>query len=209
VKREPFAGTGPWWLKMRGAHAYVQRPTTIQHFSIKTALALDRERGVKLGCPALMSRIGLETQHQRGRGRVQVRGGKAALYRDPSPIWSVRRRVYAYELDEGLEAGCSENMRDAPQVELRTASGIRRIPLADLLYVACAAQQRAVVDDCAQRRLVPLARRGLGVVADHAPGPGTRGRRTRSLLAAAFIGSWVLKTEVGRRLTEAVFQGLG
>ena len=52
VKREPFAGPGPWWLNLDG-HAYVQTPDDDPAFLYQDLLlALDREREIKSENPA-------------------------------------------------------------------------------------------------------------------------------------------------------------
>jgi protein-L-isoaspartate(D-aspartate) O-methyltransferase len=52
VKREPFAGPGPWWLNL-GAHPYVQSPDDDPAFLYQNLLlALDRERGINIGQPS-------------------------------------------------------------------------------------------------------------------------------------------------------------
>ena len=51
VRREPFAGPGPWWMS-RGAHPYVQTPDDDPAFLYQDLLiALDRERGINIGMP--------------------------------------------------------------------------------------------------------------------------------------------------------------
>ena len=52
VKREPFAGQGPWWLNL-GPHRYVQTPDDDPAFLYQNLpLALDREREINIGMPS-------------------------------------------------------------------------------------------------------------------------------------------------------------
>lgn len=51
VKREPFAGPGPWWLTL-GAHPYVQTPDDDPAYLYQNLLVvLDRKRGINVGEP--------------------------------------------------------------------------------------------------------------------------------------------------------------
>ncbi len=51
VRREPFAGPGPWWTNL-GGHPYVQTPDDDPAYLYQNLLvALDRERGINIGEP--------------------------------------------------------------------------------------------------------------------------------------------------------------
>lgn len=77
VKRELFAGPGPWSLTI-GAHPYVQTPDDDPAFLYQDVLiALDRERRINLASPA-PTRIGWEPAGSRSQ-RPWCRSGQEAV----------------------------------------------------------------------------------------------------------------------------------
>ena len=142
VKREPFAGPGPWWLNL-GGHPYVQTPDDDPAFLYQNQLlALDREREINIGMPSAHAYWLGASNVKEGETVVQVGAGSGYYTAILAHLVSTSGRVYAYEIDEGLAARARDNLRDAHQVELRTQSGIAAdLPLADLIYVCAGAAQ--------------------------------------------------------------------
>ena len=210
VKREPFAGPGPWWLKL-GAHAYVQTPDDDPAFLYQDLLlALDRERGVNIGMPSAHAYWLGASNIKEAEAVVQVGAGSGYYTAILAHLVGEGGRVYAYEIDEGLAARARENLRDAHQVELRTQSGITvDLPPADLIYVCAGAAQpsRTWLDALRPkgRLLFPLAPQGVlgGMLLITRPDQGFAWP-AKFVGRAAFIGCVGLQDEeVGRRLTEA------
>src|SRR6266702_3634458 len=121
VRREPFAGPGPWSISF-GGHPYVVTPDDDPAFLYQNALlALDPARGVNIGA---------------GTGYYT-----AILAELVGP----GGRVYAYEIDERLAALARANLKDIAEVELRERSGIGSdLPTADVVYVCAGAAQPAM-----------------------------------------------------------------
>jgi protein-L-isoaspartate(D-aspartate) O-methyltransferase len=210
VKREPFAGPGPWWLNL-GAHPYVQTPDDDPAFLYQNLLlALDREREINIGMPSAHAYWLGASNVKEGETVVQVGAGSGYYTAILAHLVGTSGRVYAYEIDEGLAARARENLRDAHQVELRTQSGIAAdLPLADLIYVCAGAAQpsRTWLDALRPkgRLLFPLAPQGVlgGMLLITRPDQGFAWP-AKFLGRAAFIGCVGLQDEeVGRRLSKA------
>jgi protein-L-isoaspartate(D-aspartate) O-methyltransferase len=210
VKREPFAGPGPWWLNL-GAHPYVQTPDDDPAFLYQNLLlALDRERRINIGMPSAHAYWLSACKLKEAETVVQIGAGSGYYTAILAHLVGAGGRVYAYEIDEGLAARARENLRDAHQVELRTQSGVTAdLPLAGLIYVCAGAAQpsRTWLDALRPkgRLLFPLAPQGVlgGMLLITRPGQGSAWP-AKFVGRAAFIGCVGLQDEeAGRRLTEA------
>jgi protein-L-isoaspartate(D-aspartate) O-methyltransferase len=208
VKREPFAGPGPWWL---GAHRYVQTPDDDPAFLYQDLLlALDRKRRINIGMPSAHAYWLGASNIKEAETVVQVGAGSGYYTAILAHLVGAGGRVYAYEIDEGLAARARENLKDAHQVELRTQSGVTPdLPLADLIYVCAGATQpsRTWLDALRPkgRLLFPLAPQGVlgGMLLITRPDGGSAWP-AKFVGRAAFIGCVGLQDEeTGRRLTEA------
>jgi len=214
VKRETFAGPGPWWLT-NGGHPYVQTPDDDPAFLYQNLLlALDRERGINIGQPSAHARWLGACNIKTGETVVQVGTGSGYYTAILAHLVGPEGRVYAYEIDETLAARARENLRDHHQVELRIASGVEaKLPEADLVYVCAGAAQpsRSWLDALRPggRVLFPLAPEGVfgGMLLVTRPDQGTAWP-AMFVTRAQFIGCAGLQDEeAGRRLTEAFSNG--
>jgi protein-L-isoaspartate(D-aspartate) O-methyltransferase len=210
VKREPFAGAGPWWLDL-GGHPYVQTPDDDPAFLYQNLLlALDRKREINIGMPSAHAYWLGASNIKESETVVQVGAGSGYYTAILAHLVGAGGRVYAYEIDEGLAARARENLRDTHQVELRTQSGVTTdLPLADLIYVCAGAAQPSHTWLAALRPkgrlLFPLAPQGVlgGMLLITCPDQGSAWP-AKFVGRAAFIGCVGLQDkEVGRRLTEA------
>jgi protein-L-isoaspartate(D-aspartate) O-methyltransferase len=210
VKREPFAGPGPWWLNL-GAHRYVQTPDDDPAFLYQNLLlALDRERGINIGVPSAHACWLGASNIKETETVVQVGAGSGYYTAILAHLVGEGGRVCAYEIDEGLAARACENLRDVRQVELRTQSGVTAdLPPADLIYVCAGAAQpsRTWLDALRPkgRLLFPLAPQDVlgGMLLITRPDQGSAWP-AKFVGRAAFIGCVGLQDEeAGRRLTEA------
>jgi protein-L-isoaspartate(D-aspartate) O-methyltransferase len=208
VKREPFAGPGPWWV---GTHPYVLTPDDDPAFLYQDLLlALDRERRINIGMPSAHAYWLGASNIKEAETVVQVGAGSGYYTAILAHLVGVGGRVYAYEIEERLAARARENLRDAHQVELRTQSGVTAdLPLADLIYVCAGAAQpsRTWLDALRPkgRLLFPLAPQGVlgGMLLITRPDKGSAWP-AKFVGRAAFIGCVGLQDEeAGRRLTEA------
>ncbi|HLH10451.1 MAG TPA: rRNA adenine N-6-methyltransferase family protein [Methylovirgula sp.] len=210
VRREPFAGPGPWWLSL-GAHSYIETPDDDPAFLYQDVLvALDREHGFNIGMPSAHA-LWLAACHiEEAETVVQVGAGSGYYSAILAHLVGAGGRVYAYEIDQALAARARENLSDLHQVEVRAQSGVAGgLPPADLIYVcAGAAQPSRIWLDALRpggRLMFPLAPKGVlgGMLLIRRPDRGSVWP-ARFVGRAAFIGCVGLQNEeAGRRLTEA------
>ncbi len=166
VRREPFAGPGPWSISF-GGHPYVVTPDDDPAFLYQNALlALDPARGVNIGMPGAhaywLSGCGV----REGETVLQIGAGTGYYTAILAELAGPDGRVYAYEIDERLAALARENLKGIATVELRERSGIASdLPDVDVIYVCAGAAQPATEWLAALRpggRLVfPLAPEGV------------------------------------------------
>jgi protein-L-isoaspartate(D-aspartate) O-methyltransferase len=210
VKREHFAGPGPWWLTL-GAHPYVQTPDDDPAFVYQNLLlALDREREINIGQPSAHAWWLGACNIKPAEIVVQVGAGSGYYTAILAHLVGEDGRVYAYEIDETLAARARANLKDQRQVEVRMQSGVAPdLPQADLIYVCAGAAHpsRMWLDALRPggRLLFPLAPQGVfgGMLLITRPDQGSAWPAT-FVTRAAFVGCEGLQDEeAGPRLTKA------
>ena len=210
VRREPFAGPGPWWLTL-GGHPYVQTPDDDAAFLYQNLLvALDRDGGVNIGMPSAHAQWLGACSIKPGETVVQIGAGSGYYTAILAHLVGSDGRVCAYEIDEALAARARHNLKDLPRVELRVRSGVTAdLPLADVIYVCAGAAQpsRTWLDALRPggRLMFPLAPNGVlgGMLLITRPEEGFRWP-AKFVGRAQFIGCIGLQDEeAGRRLAEA------
>jgi protein-L-isoaspartate(D-aspartate) O-methyltransferase len=210
VKREPFAGPGPWWLNLNG-QAYVQTPDDDPAFLYQDLLlALDRERELNIGMPSAHAHWLGVCNIKEAETVVQVGAGSGYYTAILAHLVGPDGWVYGYEIDEVLAARARENLRGVNHAVVRTQSGVAAdLPQADLIYVcAGAARPSRMWLDALQpggRLLFPLAPLGVlgGMLLVTRPDQGSTWP-AKFVGRAGFIGCVGLQDEeAGRRLTEA------
>jgi protein-L-isoaspartate(D-aspartate) O-methyltransferase len=210
VKREPFAGPGPWWLH-HGTIPYVQTPDDDPAFIYQDLLlALDREREINIGMPSAHAFWLGACNIKQGETVVQIGAGTGYYTAILAYLVGTGGRVYAYEIDKVLAARARENLGDVQRAEVRTQSGIAPdLPQADLIYVCAGAARpsRRWLDALRPggRLLFPLAPQGVlgGMLLVARPDQGFVWP-AKFVSRAAFIGCVGLQDEeTGRRLAEA------
>lgn len=214
VRREPFAGPGPWSISL-GGHPYVVTPDDDPAFLYQNALlALDPARGINIGMPGAHAYWLSGTGIREGETVLQIGAGTGYYTAILAELAGPDGRVYAYEIDERLAALARENLKDRATVELRERSGIASdLPDVDVIYVCAGAAQPAAEWLAALRpggRLVfPLAPEGMlgGMLMVTRPEQGTAWP-AKFLSRAQFIGCAGLQdADAGRRLAEAFARG--
>lgn len=210
VRRESFAGPGPWWLTF-GGHPYVQTPDDDPAFLYQNLLvALDREQGINIGQPSVHAYWLAACNIKKSEIVVQVGAGSGYYTAILAHLVGADGRVYGYEIAETLAARARENLRDVHQVDVRTQSGVTSgLPQADLIYVCAGASQpsRMWLDALRPggRVLFPLAPKDVfgGMLLIARPDQGSTWP-AKFVSRAAFIGCVGLQDEeAGRRLAEA------
>jgi protein-L-isoaspartate(D-aspartate) O-methyltransferase len=210
VKREPFAGAGPWWVGL-GGHPYVQTPDDDPAFLYQNLLvALDRERAINIGQPSGHA-FWLESCNIKSAETVvQIGAGSGYYTAILAHLVGADGRVYAYEIDEKFAGRARDNLKDLQHVEVRPQSGVvSDLPPADLIYVCAGAAQpsRTWLNALRPggRLLFPLAPQGVfgGMLLITRPEQGPAWL-AKFVSRAAFIGCVGLQDEeAGHRLTEA------
>jgi protein-L-isoaspartate(D-aspartate) O-methyltransferase len=216
VRREPFAGPGPWWLKL-GAHPYVQTPDDDPAFLYQDFLvALDRERGINIGMPSAHAHWLAACNIKQAETVLQIGAGSGYYTAILAHLVGADGKVYAYEIDEALAARARENLKNVHHAEVRTQSGVAPdLPQADLVYVCAGAAQpsRGWLDALHPkgRLMFPLAPQGVlgGMLLITRPDQGSVWP-AKFIGRAAFIGCVGLQDEeTGHRLTEAFSKNWG
>jgi protein-L-isoaspartate(D-aspartate) O-methyltransferase len=225
VKREPFAGPGPWRVKF-GGHDYVETPDDDPAFLYQNLLlALDSGRGINIGMPSAHAYWLGACEIKEGETVLQIGAGSGYYTAILAHLVGPSGRVHAYEIDETLAARARDNLRDLlqedllqedllqkglPQVDVQTRSGVTPdLPKADLIYVcAGAAQPARFWLDALQvggRLLFPLAPEWVlgGMLLITRPAEGVVWP-ARFVGRAQFIGCVGLQDEeTGQRLKDA------
>jgi len=214
VRREPFAGPGPWSISV-GGHPYVVTPDDDPAFLYQnTLLALDPSRNLNIGMPGAhaywLSGCGV----REGETVIQIGAGSGYYTAILAELTGPSGRVHAYEIDERLAALARENLKDVAHVALEDRSGIASdLPHADVIYVCAGAAQPATEWLEALRpggRLVfPLAPEGMlgGMLMITRPNEGPIWP-AKFLSRAQFIGCAGLQdADAARRLADAFAKG--
>jgi len=214
VRREPFAGPGPWSISL-GGHPYVVTPDDDPAFLYQnTLLALDPARGINIGMPGAHAHWLGGCAVREGESVLQIGAGTGYYTAILAELAGSKGRVYAYEIDERLAALARENLKDIANVELRERSGVASdLPDVDVIYVCAGASQPAVewleALHPGGRLVFPLAPAGVlgGMLMITRPQQGVAWP-AKFLSRAQFIGCAGLQdAEAARRLAEAFAKG--
>jgi protein-L-isoaspartate(D-aspartate) O-methyltransferase len=210
IKREPFAGPGPWWMHM-GGHPYVQTPDDDPAYLYQNLLiALDREQGINIGEPRWHAHWLAACSIKEAETVVQIGAGSGYYTAILAHLVGPNGRVYAYEIDEALGTRARENLKEHHHAEVRIQSGVTAdLPEADIIYVcAGAARPNRMWLDALRpggRLLFPLAPKGVfgGMLLIARPDQGSTWP-AKFVSRAAFVGCVGLQDEeAGHRLVEA------
>ncbi|MDA9491066.1 protein-L-isoaspartate O-methyltransferase family protein [Bradyrhizobium sp. CCBAU 11361] len=214
VRREPFAGPGPWSIAL-GGHPYVVTPDDDPAFLYQnTLLALDSTRGLNIGMPGAHAYWLSGCAVKEGETVIQIGAGSGYYTAILAHLVGPGGRVHAYEIDEHLAGLARANLKDITHADVRDRSGIASdLPKADVIYVCAGAAQPAAEWLDALRpggRLVfPLAPEGMlgGMLMITRPDDGVIWP-AKFLSRAQFIGCAGLQdADAGRRLADAFARG--
>ena len=142
VRREPFAGPGPWSINIPGI-GYIKTPNDDLAFIYQdTLIALDAARGINIGQPSGHARwldaLGL----REGESVLQVGVGTGYYTSILAQLVGETGLVHAFEIDEPLAARAQENLKHLPQVRVQARSGIAdELPKVDTVYVCAGITQ--------------------------------------------------------------------
>ncbi len=144
VRRETFAGPGPWSISV-GGHPYVVTPDDDPAFLYQnTLLALDSARGLNIGMPGAHAYWLSGCAVKEGETVIQIGAGSGYYTAILAHLVGPGGRVHAYEIDERLAGLARENLKDIAHTDVRDRSGIASdLPKADVIYVCAGAAQPA------------------------------------------------------------------
>jgi protein-L-isoaspartate(D-aspartate) O-methyltransferase len=142
VKRETFAGPGPWSIMTVGS-GYVKTPDDDPAFLYQdTLVALDPERGLNIGVPSAHALWLNAVDVKEGETVLQVGAGTGYYTAILAHLVGPGGRVHAYEIDADLAARARENLGDLPQAAVYPRTGIADdLPKADVIYVCAGITQ--------------------------------------------------------------------
>jgi protein-L-isoaspartate(D-aspartate) O-methyltransferase len=142
VKRETFAGPGPWSIMLPG-RAYVKTPDDDPAFLYQDMpVALDPSRGLNIGMPSAHAAWLAALDVKEGETVLQVGAGTGYYTAILADLVGPNGRVHAYEIDAELAARARENLKDLPQVDVHPRSGIAdNLPKSDAIYVCAGTTQ--------------------------------------------------------------------
>jgi protein-L-isoaspartate(D-aspartate) O-methyltransferase len=142
VKREPFAGPGPWQIS-QGGHDYVTTPDDDCAFLYQnTLIALDAKRGINIGQPSMHALWLNAVDLQPNETVLQIGAGTGYYTAIIAHLVGPGGRVHAYEIDPDLAARAAENLKQLPNVDVRPRTGIADdLPKADAVYVCAGITQ--------------------------------------------------------------------
>jgi protein-L-isoaspartate(D-aspartate) O-methyltransferase len=124
VRREPFAGPGPWSINIPGVGYVETQDDDLAFIYQDTLVALDAGRGINIGQPSAHACwIDALALHE-GDTVLQV-GVGTGYYTAILAHWIGRDGyVHALEIEADLASRARENLKDLPQVGVRAQSGI-------------------------------------------------------------------------------------
>jgi protein-L-isoaspartate(D-aspartate) O-methyltransferase len=142
VRRENFAGPGPWSVHIIG-HGYIETPDDDIAFLYQdTLIALDAKRGINIGLPSAHARWLDAAAFREGETVLQIGAGSGYYSAILAHLVGESGRVYAYEIDQDLALRAQENLKALPQVVVHSRSGgAGELPKTDAIYVCAGITQ--------------------------------------------------------------------
>jgi protein-L-isoaspartate(D-aspartate) O-methyltransferase len=142
VKRETFAGPGPWSINLPGV-GYLKTPDDDLAFIYQdTLVALDAARGINIGQPSSHAAWLDALQLRDGEAVLQVGAGVGYYTALLAHLIGSSGKVYAYEIDQDFAARARQNLEDLPWIDVQARTGIAdNLPKVDAIYVNAAITQ--------------------------------------------------------------------
>jgi protein-L-isoaspartate(D-aspartate) O-methyltransferase len=135
LPREDFLPPGPW-TTIAGGIATRTPDADPAHLYDNVLVALDREKGINNGEPALHAAWLDAVNPQPGETALHVGAGTGYYSAMLALLVSPGGRVEAYEIHEGLAAEAARNLASFDNVVVHTGSALSRsMPPADVIYV--------------------------------------------------------------------------
>ncbi|HEX2555384.1 MAG TPA: SAM-dependent methyltransferase [Microvirga sp.] len=135
IPRESFLPPGPWTTISAGIATTTPDADPV-HLYDNVLIALDREKGINNGEPALHAAWLALVDPQPGETAVHVGTGTGYYTAMLAALVSPGGRVEAYEIHEGLAAAAARNLAGFGNVAVHAGSALARpLPPADVVYV--------------------------------------------------------------------------
>jgi protein-L-isoaspartate(D-aspartate) O-methyltransferase len=142
VRREPFAGPGPWSIHVFGA-GYIKTPDDDPAFLYQdTLVALDAARGINIGQPSSHARWLDALRPRDGEAVLQVGVGSGYYTSILAHLVGGAGQMHGFEIDAPLAERARENLKPLPQAIVYTRTGIADgLPKVDAIYVCAGITQ--------------------------------------------------------------------
>src|SRR5207253_6022769 len=107
-----------------------------------TLVALDSAQGLNIGMPSAHAYWLDGCELKQGESVLQVGVGTGYYTAILAQLVGSRGQVHAYEIDESLAARARGNLKDLPQIDVQSRSGLAPVlPKVDLIYVCAGVAQ--------------------------------------------------------------------
>ena len=142
VRRETFAGPGPWSICLPKV-GYITTPDDdLAYLYQDTLVALDAARGINIGQPSAHARWLDALRLREGETVLQIGAGTGYYTAILAHLVGAEGQVHAFEIDDGLAARAVSNVSALPQARIHACSGIAEdLPKADAVYVCAGITQ--------------------------------------------------------------------
>lgn len=143
VPREPFAGPGPWSIKVPGQEGYLVTPYDDPAYLYQnTLVAIDAARGINIGEPSLHACCLDAVAPQVGETVLQIGAGSGYYTAILAELVGPGGRVHALDIAPDLALRAVANLADRRQVAVECRSGLNsQFPEADIVYVSAGLPQ--------------------------------------------------------------------
>jgi protein-L-isoaspartate(D-aspartate) O-methyltransferase len=136
VRREPFAGPGPWSINIPGVGYVETQDDDLAFIYQDTLVALDAGRGINIGQPSAHACWIDALALREGDTVLQVGVGTGYYTAILAHLIGRNGYVHAFEIDADLASRARENLKDLPQRGI--ADGL---PDVDVIYVCAGITQ--------------------------------------------------------------------
>jgi protein-L-isoaspartate(D-aspartate) O-methyltransferase len=144
VRREDFAGPGPWFISVP-RHGYIETPDSdVAYLYQDTLVAIDMARGINIGEPSLHALCLDALKVKLGETVLHIGAGTGYYSAILAQLVGPAGRVHAFEIEPDLAARAARNLAHLPWVTVEARSGLdAELPPADVIYVNAGLPQPA------------------------------------------------------------------
>ena len=137
VRREHYAGAGPWSIAVPGHGAIATQDDDPAYLYQDTLVVIDAARGINIGEPSLHARCLDAVSPMPGETVLHVGAGVGYYTAILAQLVGPEGRVHALEIEPDLAARAGRNLAHLPHVAVEARSGLADdLPQADIVYVS-------------------------------------------------------------------------